>query len=104
MKTKDCPVKIQRRTLLNNDKVKVIKNKVSAVIDTTCPKKWRFVDLETGEVWMFAGLVNGCLKNQRGFKFDFDSRFSGVKCKGGAMIFEFKEHKKSRKLFHIKER
>lgn len=42
---------LKKRTLKNGKQVEVLPTPVKIEILTKCPKKWAFVDLETGQVW-----------------------------------------------------
>lgn len=37
---------------MDGSKVKHLDKKVKLTIDTKCPQKWAFVDMETGEIWV----------------------------------------------------
>jgi hypothetical protein len=41
----------QKRKLQSGRIVSEEKKSAKLIIDTTCPNKWLFVDLETGDVW-----------------------------------------------------
>jgi hypothetical protein len=40
------------RTLKNGEKVSESKTAIPMTIKSKCPKKWLFIDMETGDVWM----------------------------------------------------
>ena len=40
------------RTLFNDQKVAEAPKSVPMTIDSKCPRKWAFVDLETGDIWV----------------------------------------------------
>lgn len=40
------------RKLKNGQKVADAPTSVQMTIDSKCPKKWAFVDMETGEIWV----------------------------------------------------
>jgi hypothetical protein len=40
------------RKLLNGEKVLESSVSVQMTIDSKCPKKWAFVDMETGDIWV----------------------------------------------------
>ena len=46
-----------RRKLKNGQIVFDAKASVKMTIDSKCPKKWAFVDLETGDVWVHKSRV-----------------------------------------------
>ena len=41
-----------KRILLDGSKVPELKNSVKLTIDSKCPKKWAFFDMETGDIWV----------------------------------------------------
>lgn len=43
---------MKTRKLLNGQKVSESPVIIRMTIDSKCPKKWLFVDMETGDVWM----------------------------------------------------
>lgn len=43
---------VKYRKLLNRQRVKEAPASVAMTIDSKCPKKWAFVDMETGDVWV----------------------------------------------------
>lgn len=43
---------MKTRKLLNGQKVSESPVSIRMTIDSKCPKKWLFVDMETGDVWM----------------------------------------------------
>jgi hypothetical protein len=43
------------RTLINGTEVPEDERLIELTIRTHCPEKWRFVDLETGDVWQWNG-------------------------------------------------
>lgn len=45
----------QTRALRTSEVVPVLDAAIDVSIHTTCPRKWAFVDLETGEVWKHDG-------------------------------------------------
>ena len=40
------------RKLFNGQKVAESPVSVAMTIDSSCPKKWAFVDMETGDIWV----------------------------------------------------
>ena len=46
------------RTLKNGQKVAEANKSVRMTIDSKCPKKWAFVDMETGDVWVHKSRTN----------------------------------------------
>jgi hypothetical protein len=48
------------RKLLNKRKVKEFANTVQLTIDTKCPDKWLFADLQTGDIWQTEKVVDDC--------------------------------------------
>jgi|FAXJ01.1.fsa_nt_gi hypothetical protein len=40
------------RTLKNGQRVAEAPERVSMTINSKCPKKWAFVDMETGDIWV----------------------------------------------------
>lgn len=40
------------RTLKNGQRVSNAPESVKMTIDSKCPKKWAFVDMETGDIWV----------------------------------------------------
>ena len=40
------------KTLKNGQRVANAPNSVAMTIDSQCPKKWAFVDMETGDIWV----------------------------------------------------
>ncbi len=45
-------VNMKRRKLKNGQRVLESKTSIKMTIDTKCPKKWIFVDMETGDLWV----------------------------------------------------
>lgn len=43
---------MKTRELTNGKRVKDAPESVKMTIDSKCPKKWAFVDMETGEIWV----------------------------------------------------
>jgi len=43
---------------LDNSKVKEYKKVHNLTINTHCPGKWAFVDMETGDIWMHKSRVD----------------------------------------------
>ena len=43
---------MKRRTLKNGQKVAEARTSVEMTIKSKCPRKWLFVDMETGDVWV----------------------------------------------------
>lgn len=46
---------MSKRILLNETVVDELKNSVSLKITTKCPKKWKLIDMETGEEYIASG-------------------------------------------------
>jgi hypothetical protein len=46
------------RQLKNGQKVAEAPKSVPMTIDSKCPRKWLFVDMETGDVWMHRSRLN----------------------------------------------
>jgi hypothetical protein len=40
------------RTLKNGEKVAEAPERVPMTIDSKCPRKWAFIDMETGDIWV----------------------------------------------------
>ncbi len=49
---------MKMRKLKNGQRVMDSKKSVQMTIDSKCPKKWAFVDMETGEIWVHRSRVN----------------------------------------------
>ena len=43
---------MKHRKLKNGEKVADAPKSVQMTIDSKCPKKWAFVDMETGDIWV----------------------------------------------------
>lgn len=43
---------MKKRTLIHGQKVMETPESVQMTINSKCPKKWIFVDMETGDVWV----------------------------------------------------
>lgn len=41
-----------KRTMLLGDKKPDVEQSIQLTIDTKCPGKWAFVDMETGDIWV----------------------------------------------------
>ena len=48
---------VKYRRLLNQQKVAEASDNVAITIESKCPKKWAFVDMETGDVWVHCSRV-----------------------------------------------
>lgn len=43
---------VKYRKLLNKQRVAESPERIAMTIDSKCPKKWAFVDMETGDIWV----------------------------------------------------
>lgn len=49
---------MKRRNLKNGQRVSEAPASVKMTIDSKCPKKWAFVDMETGDIWVHRSRLN----------------------------------------------
>lgn len=49
---------MKNRLLKNGEMVKDAPKSVKMTIDSKCPKKWAFVDMETGDIWVHRSRQN----------------------------------------------
>lgn len=67
------------RTLLNGQKVAESPISVQMTIDSKCPKKWAFVDLETGDIWVHHSRFPSSYTKQNKYTF-YGIDYKAFKC------------------------
>ena len=49
---------LRKRKLRDGQEVTDAPQSVQMIIDSKCPNKWAFVDMETGDIWVYKGRKN----------------------------------------------